>query len=336
MTIAYHSGEDRIVKAAFSQAETGGCECPPGLPCACGAVPSGRLVTRGARKPRRRGSGAQPPRRERQDARARAYRGGPGHRCVMAVSTVTPSARRAHSGRAEFKTTSGSAAVTATARNSIATSERPAQTVAPDLERPGEIYMSSGRRPSAPAFGGTARPHRTRSRSRESACGGRSTGSSDRRSGEVDQSPGRGRGCTDQEVRPRAESCAGRGAFCSSRSSARGRDDRSFGRKRHSGGQPRPDDGVCPDESHPFDEIEDHEHAVPRRTVRQATLERSRSRKASAEEEQALTESGQSFGPADPRDATRGPDRVCRARNPARPDPRNFPGAATARLPPGR
>ena len=51
VTIAYHSGEDRIVKAAFSQAETGGCECPPGLPCACGAVPIGRLVRRGARKP---------------------------------------------------------------------------------------------------------------------------------------------------------------------------------------------------------------------------------------------------------------------------------------------
>ena len=30
--IAYHSGEDRIVKAAFRQAETGGCTCPPGLP----------------------------------------------------------------------------------------------------------------------------------------------------------------------------------------------------------------------------------------------------------------------------------------------------------------
>jgi 16S rRNA (cytosine1402-N4)-methyltransferase len=51
VSIAYHSGEDRIVKAAFAQAETGGCACPPGLPCACGAVPIGRLVRRGARKP---------------------------------------------------------------------------------------------------------------------------------------------------------------------------------------------------------------------------------------------------------------------------------------------
>lgn len=51
VAIAYHSGEDRIVKAAFSQAENGGCACPPGLPCACGAIPIGRLARRGARKP---------------------------------------------------------------------------------------------------------------------------------------------------------------------------------------------------------------------------------------------------------------------------------------------
>jgi 16S rRNA (cytosine1402-N4)-methyltransferase len=53
VTIAYHSGEDRLVKAAFRTAETGGCACPPGLPCACGAVPIGRLQGRGARKPTR-------------------------------------------------------------------------------------------------------------------------------------------------------------------------------------------------------------------------------------------------------------------------------------------
>jgi 16S rRNA (cytosine1402-N4)-methyltransferase len=51
VAIAYHSGEDRIVKAAFARADTGGCVCPPGLPCACGAVPVGRLVFRGARRP---------------------------------------------------------------------------------------------------------------------------------------------------------------------------------------------------------------------------------------------------------------------------------------------
>jgi 16S rRNA (cytosine1402-N4)-methyltransferase len=51
VAIAYHSSEDRIVKAAFHEAETGGCACPPGLPCACGAVPIGRLQRRGAIKP---------------------------------------------------------------------------------------------------------------------------------------------------------------------------------------------------------------------------------------------------------------------------------------------
>lgn len=49
--LAYHSGEDRIVKERFRQAETGGCTCPPGLPCQCGAVPRARLLTRGSRKP---------------------------------------------------------------------------------------------------------------------------------------------------------------------------------------------------------------------------------------------------------------------------------------------
>jgi 16S rRNA (cytosine1402-N4)-methyltransferase len=51
VAIAYHSGEDRIVKAAFRLAETGGCTCPPGLPCACGAVSLGKLVFRGTRRP---------------------------------------------------------------------------------------------------------------------------------------------------------------------------------------------------------------------------------------------------------------------------------------------
>ncbi len=51
VAIAYHSGEDRLVKAAYARAATGGCVCPPGLPCSCGAVPLGRLVFRGARRP---------------------------------------------------------------------------------------------------------------------------------------------------------------------------------------------------------------------------------------------------------------------------------------------
>ncbi|MDP9440862.1 MAG: 16S rRNA (cytosine(1402)-N(4))-methyltransferase RsmH, partial [Actinomycetota bacterium] len=50
VVIAYHSGEDRIVKDRFLAAESGGCVCPPGLPCACGAAPVARRVHRGARK----------------------------------------------------------------------------------------------------------------------------------------------------------------------------------------------------------------------------------------------------------------------------------------------
>ncbi len=51
VVIAYHSGEDRLVKDRFVRASTGGCTCPPGLPCVCGAVPTVRLLNRGARKP---------------------------------------------------------------------------------------------------------------------------------------------------------------------------------------------------------------------------------------------------------------------------------------------
>jgi 16S rRNA (cytosine1402-N4)-methyltransferase len=49
--ISYHSGEDRIAKFALATAATGGCTCPPGLPCTCGAVPVHRLVFRGSRRP---------------------------------------------------------------------------------------------------------------------------------------------------------------------------------------------------------------------------------------------------------------------------------------------
>jgi 16S rRNA (cytosine1402-N4)-methyltransferase len=51
VSLAYHSGEDRLVKDRFVFAATGGCVCPPGLPCVCGAVPTARLLNRGARKP---------------------------------------------------------------------------------------------------------------------------------------------------------------------------------------------------------------------------------------------------------------------------------------------
>ncbi len=48
--ISYHSGEDRLTKQIFAGADTGGCVCPPNLPCVCGAVVRHRLVFRGARR----------------------------------------------------------------------------------------------------------------------------------------------------------------------------------------------------------------------------------------------------------------------------------------------
>lgn len=42
--LSYHSGEDRIVKERFRHHETGGCACPSGLPCGCGAVARVRRV----------------------------------------------------------------------------------------------------------------------------------------------------------------------------------------------------------------------------------------------------------------------------------------------------
>ena len=50
VVISYHSGEDALVKSTLRDAATGGCICPPLLPCVCGAVPTMRLVTRGAHK----------------------------------------------------------------------------------------------------------------------------------------------------------------------------------------------------------------------------------------------------------------------------------------------
>jgi 16S rRNA (cytosine1402-N4)-methyltransferase len=51
VVLSYHSGEDRIVKDRFLTAASGGCVCPPGLPCVCGAQPTVRLLTRSARRP---------------------------------------------------------------------------------------------------------------------------------------------------------------------------------------------------------------------------------------------------------------------------------------------
>jgi 16S rRNA (cytosine1402-N4)-methyltransferase len=48
--LAYHSGEDRIVKDRLHTAASGGCACPPALPCTCGAVPRLRLLKAGAWK----------------------------------------------------------------------------------------------------------------------------------------------------------------------------------------------------------------------------------------------------------------------------------------------
>jgi len=49
IVLAYHSGEDRLVKERLHRAATGGCRCPAGLPCVCGARPTFRVLTRGAR-----------------------------------------------------------------------------------------------------------------------------------------------------------------------------------------------------------------------------------------------------------------------------------------------
>lgn len=69
VVIAYHSGEDRLVKAAFAEALSGGCTCPPGLPCVCGAHPEHRLVFRGSRKP---GAAELASNRRAESARLRA------------------------------------------------------------------------------------------------------------------------------------------------------------------------------------------------------------------------------------------------------------------------
>jgi 16S rRNA (cytosine1402-N4)-methyltransferase len=48
--LSYHSGEHRIVKERF-RAATQRCQCPPDLPCVCGAVQTVRLVRRVPRQP---------------------------------------------------------------------------------------------------------------------------------------------------------------------------------------------------------------------------------------------------------------------------------------------
>ena len=62
--ISFHSLEDRPVKQ-FLAAKATGCVCPPELPvCVCGHEPEAELLTRRARRSRRR------PRSSRQPALA--------------------------------------------------------------------------------------------------------------------------------------------------------------------------------------------------------------------------------------------------------------------------
>lgn len=60
LAISFHSGEDRIVKDRFRLADDGGCTCPPGLPCGCGAQPTARLVKRGGWTPTSAETAANP------------------------------------------------------------------------------------------------------------------------------------------------------------------------------------------------------------------------------------------------------------------------------------
>lgn len=66
--LSYHSGEDRIAKDRIRVAETGGCECPPELPCVCGAVQTVRIVRGG---PKRAGADEQAANRRASSARLR-------------------------------------------------------------------------------------------------------------------------------------------------------------------------------------------------------------------------------------------------------------------------
>ncbi|MBW3610378.1 MAG: 16S rRNA (cytosine(1402)-N(4))-methyltransferase RsmH [Actinobacteria bacterium] len=77
VALAYHSGEDRIVKSRFRLAATGGCTCPAHLPCGCGAIPTVRLVHAGSRTPSPEETAANP---RAASARLRAVeRLAPGH-----------------------------------------------------------------------------------------------------------------------------------------------------------------------------------------------------------------------------------------------------------------
>jgi len=69
VVLAYHSGEDRIVKQFLRDEATGGCRCPRQLPCVCGATPRLALLTT---KPLRPQPGEQARNRRSTPARLRA------------------------------------------------------------------------------------------------------------------------------------------------------------------------------------------------------------------------------------------------------------------------
>jgi 16S rRNA (cytosine1402-N4)-methyltransferase len=47
--IAYHSGEDRVVKSFFAEQQSGGCRCSPELGCVCGAIARVRVAKASAK-----------------------------------------------------------------------------------------------------------------------------------------------------------------------------------------------------------------------------------------------------------------------------------------------
>lgn len=87
IVLSYHSGEDRLVKETLRDAATGGCTCPPGLPCACGATPSVRLLRPLSRTPSAAELAANP--------RARSARLRAAEKIPDAERSVDPSASAA-------------------------------------------------------------------------------------------------------------------------------------------------------------------------------------------------------------------------------------------------
>ena len=83
--LSYHSGEDRIVKERMRLAATGGCVCPPELPCVCAAVQTVRIVRNVPRTPTADELAANP--------RARSAR-------LRVVERIQPASRNDSMGRA--------------------------------------------------------------------------------------------------------------------------------------------------------------------------------------------------------------------------------------------